>query len=245
MHTSAFPLDGNGQNDCTQSPALHTTQHTRQDSAGVQPDIMEISDNSENDENHLTSQALPPNTTRAPNPRAPAPASSARARARARARGPAAASAAPAAPAAANPSRPTRQVLPALPKLRRMDERFLLPEHCYTIKLNPSIYESLTSYLVKLGYPEDATFPWWRVVNDFMHLYFEHFDHDYPVVHPYTLESGNDKTSWILLLAVIAVGSQYSMFSNANLFSAHLADILSEAIARSVSLSPGEDHYIN
>ncbi|CAI7626274.1 unnamed protein product [Penicillium glandicola] len=100
---------------------------------------MEISDQSENDENGLTSQTRPPaNTTRARAPRTRGPASGARA--------PAAPSAA-SAPSAVNSSKPTGQLKPILPKMRRSDERFLLPELRYNVMTNASIYESLKSYL--------------------------------------------------------------------------------------------------
>ncbi|KAG0156056.1 hypothetical protein PDIDSM_3232 [Penicillium digitatum] len=196
---------------------------------------MEISDGSENDENDPTSQTRPPaNTARARAPRPRVPASGARTRP------PAALSArtASAAPGAASTSKPIRQLKSSLPKMRRSDERFLLPESCYNVVTNASIYESLKLYLVSLGETEDGTFPWWRVIQDFVHLYFEHFDHEYPVIHPYALEFGHDKTSWMVLLAVATVGSQYSAFGNASQFSASFGEILSHAIAQNRPQSP-------
>ncbi|OQD65728.1 hypothetical protein PENPOL_c005G03587 [Penicillium polonicum] len=193
---------------------------------------MEISDESENDENGPASQARPPaNPTRARAPRTRVPASGARARA------PAVPSA-PVAPASASSPKPTRQSKSSFPKMRRSDERFLLPESSYNVMTNASIYESLKSYLVSLGETEDGTFPWWRVIQDFVHLYFEHFDHEYPVIHPYALEFGHDKTSWMVLLAVVTVGSQYSAFGNASQFSASFGEILSQAIEQNRPQSP-------
>ncbi|KAJ5603051.1 transcriptional regulator family: C2H2 zinc finger and Fungal Specific TF [Penicillium hordei] len=208
------------------------TDPTTQDQIDVSHDGMEISDESENDENGPASQERPPaNPTRARAPRLRVQASGARTRA------PAVPST-PVAPAPANSSKPTRQLRSSLPKMRRSDERFLLPEFRYNVMTNASIYESLKSYLVSLGETEDGTFPWWRVIQDFVHLYFEHFDHEYPVVHPYALEFGHDKTSWMVLLAVVTVGSQYSAFGNASQFSASFGEILSQAIEQNRPQSP-------
>jgi hypothetical protein len=205
-------------------------------------DVMEISDDSEN-ENGPASQARPAaNTTRARAPRLHASASGARGPA---VPAPPTTPAFIAAPAAAvDYFRPARPLKLSLPKLRRADARLLLPESCYNVIINASIYMSLKSYLVGLGETEDANFPWWRVIQDFVHLYFEHFDHQYPVVHPYALEFGHDRTSWMVLLAVVTVGSQYSAFSNANLFSAAFGEMLSYAITQNVSSSAGEYPYL-
>ncbi|KAJ5441965.1 hypothetical protein N7445_004972 [Penicillium cf. griseofulvum] len=211
---------------------------------------MEISDDSEN-ESGLASQARPPaNTTRARAPHLHAPASGARAPVVPAPPTTPAFIAAPA--AAADYFRPARPLKLPLPKLRRADARLLLPESCYNVIINGSIYMSLKSYLVGLGETEDANFPWWRVIQDFVHLYFEHFDHQYPVVHPYALEFGHDRTSWMVLLAVVTVGSQYSAFSNANLFSAAFGEMLSHAITQnrpqspeSTTLSYGQSVFLN
>lgn len=231
-------MNEDGTNQTTPGLALPATDPTTQDQVDVSHDVMEISDESENDENGPASQARPPaNPTRARAPRTRVPASGARARA------PAVPSA-PVAPASASSPKPTRQSKSSFPKMRRSDERFLLPESSYNVMTNASIYESLKSYLVSLGETEDGTFPWWRVIQDFVHLYFEHFDHEYPVIHPYALEFGHDKTSWMVLLAVVTVGSQYSAFGNASQFSASFGEILSQAIEQNVSSFPTEDPYL-
>jgi hypothetical protein len=188
---------------------------------------MEISDDSENDENGLTLQARPSaNTTSARAPRPRVPSSGTRARA----------PAAPFAPDAASSFKPTRQLKSPLPNMRRSDERFLLSEFRCSVMTSASIYEPLKLYLVSLGETEDAQFPWWKVIQDFVHLYFEHFDHEYPLIHPYALEFGHDKMSWMVFLAVVTVGSQYSAFNNASQFSAYFGEIFCHAIAQNVSL---------
>lgn len=234
IRTSPFPLNEDGTNQTTPGLALSATDPISQDQVDVSHDVMEISDESDNDENGPASQARPPaNPTRARAPGPRVPSSGARTRATA-------VPSAPVAPASASSSKPTRPLKSSLPKMRRSDERFLLPEFRYNVMTNASIYESLKSYLVSLGETEDGTFPWWRVMQDFVHLYFEHFDHEYPVIHPYALEFGHDKTSWMVLLAVVTVGSQYSAFSNASQFSASFGEILSQAIEQNVSSFPSE-----
>lgn len=236
IRTSPSSSNEDGANQTNPSLTLPTTNITTQDQNGVSHDIMEISDNSENDE-----QARPPaNTTGARAPHPHVPSSSARARA------PAVPSAriAPVAPSAVASSKPTHQLKSSLPKMRRSDERFLLPEFRYNVMTSSSIYGSLKSYLVSMGETEDETFPWWRVIQDFVHLYFEHFDHEYPVIHPYALEYRHEKTSWMVLLAVVTVGSQYSAFGNASQFSASFGEILCHAITQNVSSSPGENPYL-
>ncbi|KAJ5512657.1 hypothetical protein N7463_002209 [Penicillium fimorum] len=219
---------------------------------------MEISEDLENGISPASQARPPANTTRARNPRAPSsgvgtrahppvvpaasPAPTAPAPIAHIAHTAPVATAAPGAASYSNPVHPSsfepiHRLKLSLPRMRRADERFLLPESRYSMVVNATIYTSLKAFLVSVGETEDATFPWWRVIQDFVHLYFEHFDHEYPVVHPYALEFGLDKTStsWMLLLAVVTVGSQYSAFSNASLFSAAFGEILSHAITQNVS----------
>lgn len=169
--TSPSLLNEVGTNQSTLGQASPATHLTAQSQIDVSYDVMEISDDSENDENDPTLQARPSaNSTyaRASHPRV----SSSGARARP--------PAAPSAPDAASSFKPTRQLKSPLPKMRRSDERFLLPEFRYSVMTSASIYEPLKLYLVSLGETEDAQFPWRRVIQDFVHLYFEHFDHEYP-----------------------------------------------------------------
>ncbi|KAJ5836490.1 transcriptional regulator family: C2H2 zinc finger and Fungal Specific TF [Penicillium robsamsonii] len=228
----------------------------------VSHDVMETSEDSENEISSALQARPPANTTRgnahAPAVPAapaapPAPTASAPTAPAPNAPTPIAhiartAPVAPAAPGAASSSNPVHpssfnpihRLKLSLPRMRRADERFLLPESRYNMIVNATIYTSLKAFLVSVGETEDATFPWRRVIQDFVHLYFEHFDHEYPVVHPYALEFGLDKTSisWMVLLAVVTVGSQYSAFSNASMFSAAFGEILSHAITQNRPQAP-------
>ena len=81
IRTSPFPLNEDGTNQTTPGLALPATDPTTQDQIDVSHDVMEISDESEND-NGPASQARPPvNPTRARGPRPRVSASGARTRA--------------------------------------------------------------------------------------------------------------------------------------------------------------------
>lgn len=66
-----------------------------------------------------------------------------------------------------------------------------------------------------------------RVFHAFIELYFEYFQCQFPFIHPATLSS---HTPWLLLLAVAAVGAQYSTISNAAKWATTLRDLLRHAI---------------
>ncbi|KAJ5470519.1 transcriptional regulator family: C2H2 zinc finger and Fungal Specific TF [Penicillium desertorum] len=105
MSPSLFNKDGTNQSTPGQaSPAINPATQSQID---VSHDVMEISDDSENDENGLTLQARPSaNTTSARAPRPRVPSSGTRARA----------PAAPFAPDAASSFKPTRQLKSPLQK---------------------------------------------------------------------------------------------------------------------------------
>ncbi|KXJ86985.1 hypothetical protein Micbo1qcDRAFT_218775 [Microdochium bolleyi] len=67
-----------------------------------------------------------------------------------------------------------------------------------------------------------------RILHAFVELYFEHFAWQFPFLHPSRLEA--PKLSWILLLAVAAVGSHYSELAAADKYSVVLCDLLARAI---------------
>ncbi|KAK0382686.1 hypothetical protein NLU13_9782 [Sarocladium strictum] len=78
------------------------------------------------------------------------------------------------------------------------------------------------------------------VFQTFLELYFEYFAQELDFLHPSTIES--DQVSWILLLAVAAVGSQYSILKQANQVSLALQELLQRAIKLELpSIPPPED----
>lgn len=77
-----------------------------------------------------------------------------------------------------------------------------------------TMYKSLEDYfqalclqdtLLKHSF-ESSTFPSLADVNTCVALYFEHFHHNYPLVH---LSTFGEQTDWLLMLAVAAIGSNF------------------------------------
>lgn len=73
-----------------------------------------------------------------------------------------------------------------------------------------------------------------RALHAFVELYFEHFDMQFPFVHPSRLD--NQDVSWVLLLAIAAVGSHYSTLKQAPEYTAVLTDLLERAVESLVSV---------
>ncbi|XP_014553252.1 hypothetical protein COCVIDRAFT_108226 [Bipolaris victoriae FI3] len=72
-----------------------------------------------------------------------------------------------------------------------------------------------------------------RIFHAFIDLYFEHFDPQFPFLHPHRLNV--DEVPWILLLAVAAVGSHYSEMTDAQRYNLTLVDLLCRAVESKVS----------
>ncbi|KAH7018600.1 uncharacterized protein B0I36DRAFT_368606 [Microdochium trichocladiopsis] len=66
------------------------------------------------------------------------------------------------------------------------------------------------------------------VLRAFLELYFEHFDRQFPCIHPSRVE--DPSLSWILLLATTAVGSHYSEMTAAAAYNTILCDLLARAV---------------
>lgn len=64
--------------------------------------------------------------------------------------------------------------------------------------------------------------------HTFIELYFEHFAEQFDFIHPSMLE--DDDASWILLLAVAAIGSQFSVLTQAPRFATALQELLYKAV---------------
>jgi hypothetical protein len=90
-----------------------------------------------------------------------------------------------------------------------------------------------TFYISERGY-DDMSFPQSRLLHVFVELYFEYFDPYMPFLHPVRVE--RDDLSWILLIAVAAIGSQYSEVRDAPAFTTVFHHLLQKAIQAHVSL---------
>lgn len=74
------------------------------------------------------------------------------------------------------------------------------------------------------------------ILHAFVELYFEFFDPQFPFLHPSRMQALD--LPWILLLAVVAVGSHYSEIQEADEYTLALTDLLSRAVESLVSLIP-------
>jgi hypothetical protein len=124
------------------------------------------------------------------------------------------------------------------------DDAILIEDFCHVEKMDSQAYERIYTFFRQQERSLPTEFPSARLLHVFVQLYFEYFDASYPFVHPLFLTE--DETSWILLLAVAAIGSQYSAVTNANRYSANLKNLLHLAISHQVSLSRTcRDHGID
>lgn len=121
---------------------------------------------------------------------------------------------------------------PSFPSLELYDEDILLAEDFrHVSKING--HERLAQFFQEQDPAGDQMFPEARVIHTFVQLYYEHFDFQFPFIHPAMLETGEE--SWVSVLAVASIGSQYSSISNSEQYSKGLQELLGRAVAAYVS----------
>jgi hypothetical protein len=95
-------------------------------------------------------------------------------------------------------------------------------------------YTDVRSFYISERGCDDMSFPHSRLLHAFVELYFEYFDPYLPFLHPIRVE--RDDLSWILLIAVVAIGSQYSEVREASTFTTVFQHLLEKAIDNHVSV---------
>ncbi|KLP02444.1 unnamed protein product [Fusarium fujikuroi] len=95
-------------------------------------------------------------------------------------------------------------------------------------QINKNSYDKIVKFSKQKQQSEGGPFPDFKRFHIFIQLYYEYFDGQFPCIHPSTLNRGNE--AWILLLAVAAVGSQYSSMSHADQYAARLQELLNLAV---------------
>ena len=95
-------------------------------------------------------------------------------------------------------------------------ETLLCENFCHLNAISPTAYEQSKCYFAHMQGSQITTFPTSQTFHSFAELYFEHFDQSFPFVHPRQLEQEN--ASWLLLVAVVSIGAQYSSISNAEIY---------------------------
>jgi hypothetical protein len=123
------------------------------------------------------------------------------------------------------------------PSISVQDHDFLLAEKFYHVQRLPKQkYEVIAEFYQKhceSDVPDrKSPFPSPDVLDTFIQLYFEHFHPTMPVLHVPTFEPS--RSSWVLLLALSAVGSQYSAISTRKDFSGALTGFLRQGLLNHV-----------
>lgn len=94
-------------------------------------------------------------------------------------------------------------------------------------------YHAIRHFYAEIPPVQGTAFLPVRTLNAFIQLYFEYFDGQFPFLHYSAFDA--DEPPWILVLAVAAVGSQYSQLTNAIAYTAALQELVRRAIAIHVS----------
>ncbi|KAF4849594.1 hypothetical protein CGCSCA4_v004192 [Colletotrichum siamense] len=118
--------------------------------------------------------------------------------------------------------------IPSFPSLDLNDEDILLAEDFRHVSKITG-HERLAQFFQEQNPPAGPGFPEAKVIRTFVQLYYEHFDLQFPFIHPAMLETGDD--AWVSVLAVAAIGSQYSSISNSEQYSKGLQELLGRAVA--------------
>ncbi|EMD89377.1 hypothetical protein COCC4DRAFT_60744 [Bipolaris maydis ATCC 48331] len=99
---------------------------------------------------------------------------------------------------------------------------------CHIESISESTHSKVQQFFAlhqTAGFPECPSI---HMMHAFAELYFEFFDHNFPCIHKQQLHGG--PTSWILLVAVASIGSQYSAIENASVHTKCLQHLLEKAI---------------
>lgn len=101
-----------------------------------------------------------------------------------------------------------------------------------------SVYEEICAFHAEVSWcSPDGPLPrlyTLEILHVCTQLYFEHFHRSFPVLHQGTFEVRSE--SWLLYLAVAAVGSQYSRLSIRTKLFSNLVTIIRESLLRKVDL---------
>lgn len=119
------------------------------------------------------------------------------------------------------------------PNLKDSGQVLQCENFCHIDAISESAYTKVQQFFTwhhTAGFPECPSID---MIHAFTELYFEYFDHHFPCIHKRQLQGG--AASWILLMAVASVGSQYSAIENAVIHTKYLQLLLDKAIHQYVS----------
>jgi hypothetical protein len=128
---------------------------------------------------------------------------------------------------------------PCFPNFLSLDHELLARNNfCELRNVSVRGYTDCQQFFNKGQNTVKSIFPSIEVFRSFAELYFEFFDPYFPCVHPQQIEEESERLSWILLLAVVSVGAQYSSVSSAEIYVKCFQSLLTSAIENNVRLQP-------
>ncbi|KAL2837588.1 fungal-specific transcription factor domain-containing protein [Aspergillus pseudodeflectus] len=129
---------------------------------------------------------------------------------------------------------PEIQIL-RLADLPSNDRDILVSEQYYHVpRISESIYNNIyTHYVQQCDVSHLQAFPDAEVLNTFMQLYFEFCHRELPIFHLSTFDPSPD--SWILVVAIIAAGCNYSMCQYRREVSEAMLALLHRAISQKIA----------
>lgn len=119
------------------------------------------------------------------------------------------------------------------PSLKAPEQVLQCENFCHFDSISESAYTKVQQFFAlhqTAAFPECPSID---MMHAFAELYFEYFDHQFPCIHKQQLQGG--AASWILLMAVASIGSQYSGIENALIHTTCLQLLLEKAIHQYVS----------
>ncbi|KAI1043541.1 hypothetical protein LB505_010133 [Fusarium chuoi] len=142
-------------------------------------------------------------------------------------------------------ARAASQHLICFPNLLLSDVHIIVAENYYHVPALPEeTYQIIRSFACSLRdtsshSPEGHEFPDIDVLNSFMQLYFEFVNAQFPLLHRPTFKPS--PKSWMLVLAVVAVGCCHSAIRNQHEFAVPLRDLLHKALVIELCEEPCMD----
>ncbi|KAH8660049.1 hypothetical protein BX600DRAFT_53336 [Xylariales sp. PMI_506] len=112
---------------------------------------------------------------------------------------------------------------------------FWAEDFSYSSRVSMKDYEAVRKFFEEQRKSESNNFPSRKALHAFVQLYYEHFDSDFPMVHPSTLGEGDD--SWVLLLAMASIGCQYSQIVYREQYMTCLRELLLRAVAKNLRVA--------
>lgn len=120
------------------------------------------------------------------------------------------------------------------PNPKASEEVLKCENFCHVGRISASAYAKFQQFFALHQTTDLPECPSIEMMHAFTELYFEFFDHNFPCIHKSQLQ--DEAASWILLVAIASIGSQYSAIENAVMHTNCLQVLLEKAIHQYVSI---------